>query len=279
VAASHAATATTGGSSRDSYLVRAADPAPHSDATAQASTPRESADYASRHWTPVSTSPFDSRRWKFRRTHAAFDPEVAERTWGGERVDQPEQREASTAGTRSGSRSGRRGRGDAAASDDKPDRGSELNSRDGRWQNELADEDPSLPEELETGCLIWEGEYLPPPYVIAVEGENWIVNGKLLPPLADSSLAAPPAENRPRRWDEKELEAARRSPAALIRQALEEDGLLLVEADKTHVLNFHDAFFVLSILRNEPDSELAREQLVEYFSSTDVPGHDADWSS
>lgn len=85
------------------------------------------------------------------------------------------------------------------------------------------------PSPIDTGYVFLEGVYLEAPYLVQLEGNQLLVNGRPLPGKFSSPPAAP--ESSPRPWPQEEP----RRVAEEVRQTLASQGLLVAFADQPPV--------------------------------------------
>jgi hypothetical protein len=102
------------------------------------------------------------------------------------------------------------------------------------------------------------------------------MNGRRLPPVAAASL-------RQYRWQYEQsdpLEDVRSSGQASVttlQRTLDDDGLILVDRQQTHLLNGADADIALEVLLSETDQHSASVRIASCFNDEEMAGSAVDW--
>jgi hypothetical protein len=127
-----------------------------------------------------------------------------------------------------------------------------------------------------SGYVIWDGQYLPPPYEITVEADEIFLNGRLLPPISADSMKVRRGQGPRSRMATNSMPTSHTYQATLQR-GLQRDGLLLVDSNQAHLMRALEAEYVLDVLLAETDLEVAAKLLMSYFGGADSPGFNVDW--
>ncbi len=135
--------------------------------------------------------------------------------------------------------------------------GSARSSGQGEWD--------ALP--FPAGHVIWDGKYCRAPHQVAGQGEAILLNGRLLPPLVRGMGGDANWNRRNRR-----LTAIER-----VESVLEQNGLILVDENRTYLFPENESDFVLATLASTTALESRVTNLLNFFSIGPVPGSQLDW--